>query len=154
MSFFIKLEDKLINFLTSICWWFDLRFNLKSKDLANPFMALIGIFVGSIYLPLDEILILIILLCIFNILFPTTKNIYLKSEKLPNLNKADNSFKVGVLTGVILGIFFSGVTYPFFIGLLQLSWFYVLCTEPMPPAEKEKRLTKNKLSKFKLANQM
>ncbi len=159
MNFFFSLEDKLIMWLTAICWWFDLRFNLKSKDLANPFMSLIG---GTFYVSYTKdlldflyLIIICLLMSILNSRHIFGAQMYLDSEKSPNPNRYQNLWKmVQIVVMLIILLFVKDKLTTVLVTIMNFSWFYVLCTEPMPPAEKEKRKNKKSLGKLELSNQV
>ncbi len=157
MKVLTYLEDKLIMWLTAICWWFDLHFDLKSKDLANPFMVLVGFlffcidslnFFGNIYVFTGISFFFII----NNLLIG--KIIYKRSSQSPNPNKHDWFFKIVIFVSSLVSFVMVRSFISFVFLLMLVSWFYVLCTEPMPPAEKEKRKNKKSLKNLELSSQL
>ncbi len=159
-NWFIILEDKLINFLTTICWWLDLHFDIKSKQVADASFLLLFNFLSYFYSDFQNHFNLVAIL-ISNIIFsffclyifkimPLFKEVYKNSILNPNPNRYSLA-KIAVYSAVIIIPLIirdpQGTVYP--TGLFFL--YYILCSEPMPPAEKVKRKERNEMSKMKFS---
>ena len=153
-NWFLSLEDKLIDFLTAICWWLDLHFNIKSRWVADVSFV-------SVYLAYNQLtslnirpnlLILEILLCLYVFLMNNLflSKLYENSVLSPNPNRHDN-FKPLVLILFLLHIVIYFTLHSLAIPVSLLFWYYILCVEPMPPEEKVRRKERNEMSKMKLS---
>ncbi len=159
-NWFLVFENKFITFLTSICWWIDLHFDLKSKKIAE--VSFLLFFNISYYLYFDyKDYFEIILYLITNLLFsficilyfrsmPPLAEMYKNSVLNPNPNRQSGVKSIVYIALFLLPIIIRSVSvviYP--IGLF--IWYYILCTEPMPPKEKVARKEKNEMRKMQLS---
>lgn len=155
MRFFTYAEDKLIMWLTAVCWWTEIHFDKNSRDLANPIMFIFGLFLFSAFtdFSLFASIPALVILCFLNRLSGISH--YENASSSPNPNKHNFLWKFSCFAGIIFLSFWTEDKSFIVAHLVTIfSWFYVLCTEPMPPAEKDKRKVRKSLKKLdtKLAN--
>ena len=152
-NWFLNLEDKLINFLTAICWWLDLHFDVKSKKIADVSMICIYLVLSNLTRPETKtnLIFIIIDITICYILFLLNNfflsRLYKDSLLSPNPNRHDKT------KSMILILFLFNVAFYFTLSSLTIPaslffWYYILCTEPMPPKEKVARKEKNEMRKM------
>jgi hypothetical protein len=156
-NWFLNIEDKLINFLTAICWWLDLHFNIKSRWIADASSVCVYITYGQMTSSADgmmftNIILSFILLGINNI-STLGRIVYKNSSLSPNQNREE--FIKFIIFGFFMFALIPALTlnslYPLSMPVSLLVWYYILCTEPMPPAEKVKRKERNEMRKMKLS---
>lgn len=169
------LDEEIINQLTKFCWWFDTKYDKDSIWLVKAMLfvgfpslfALLMFFFGK---KEDDFVVAFVMGHLFGILFEwlffsvfsSTQKIARYATKGPNKNRVNYTLlaiRAIIFFNLIIHLFFAPhqlddeekiVSVTFFMALLpsfQLI-LYLLCTEPVPPVTKIKRIEVVKKSRF------
>lgn len=139
--------------LTAFCWWTDVHFNKNNVWWAKMSLLYFGpLYKGlEVYLfPLqknssyESAVLAILTLLFFSVMSLTvlfvSKILFILATKTPNPNREVLKFSK-VICLISSGIFFCFYREISILMFLLLTYFF-LCTEPIPPEEKEKRRQK------------
>lgn len=160
-----RIDEVITDGLTKLCWWADITFDKDNVWFAKMTLAIVSpiLWVIQSYFynnvrDITEIVFVfsgsfLISWVLFNLIFlhfSVTKRIIQNAQKSPNWNRNDIGvicYKAAILMSTLCLWVFPKM-YPFMVseGFEFAAFFsmelilYFLCTEPIPPAVKRKKL--------------
>jgi hypothetical protein len=167
----IALDKAITRTLTRFCWWTDIHFGKDNVWWTNVTVLffyptlqavlifvyqenteeLIGNFIAGCFIAW-------VVLYVLN-KTPSSRSIFLNAKKSPNANKhlkIISSFKLGGIVAFVVEWYLANIyiylakeSVVVLFLTLELS-LYFLCTEPVPPAERDRRSKEDEMRKRKL----
>ncbi len=168
-----KIDNSITDLLTKFCWWSDIHFGKDNVWWANTtfiflfptFDALAIFFIddkkeATISYFLGACFASIIVLSIAN-KSSFIKTIVSNAKKSPNKNRTTIEMMVCKVTSIISFFMWqainnvsssiqSSTTNNLVLAITVITFFYFLCTEPIPPAVKRRKLEEKELRRGQL----
>ena len=165
---FGRVDELITDLLTKFCWWSDIHFGKDNVWWANttfiflfPILDVLAIFFidvkteGTIGYFFGSCFASITVLYIIN-RFSYVKTIISNARKSPNKNRTSIEMMIYKVTSVISffmwqainstsGIIYSSTASNLILAITIITFFYFLCTEPIPPAVRRKKLEEKSL---------